>query len=111
MGYWMEKKKNKRDIMLDILYKKGMGYQTEEVVEEYASEDKGGELIKRKVTIKNVPPDVTALKTYLEISKQNNEFDNLSDSELQAEKIRLLKLLKKMEDKNETSKTKCESKM
>ena len=106
MGYWMEKKKNKRDIMLDILYKKGMGYQTEEVVEEYASEDKGGELIKRKVTIKNVPPDVTALKAYLDISKQNSEFDNLSDSELQAEKIRLLKLLKKMEDKNETNKTK-----
>lgn len=92
--------------MLDILYKKGMGYQTEEVVEEYASEDKGGELIKRKVTIKNVPPDVTALKAYLDISKQNSEFDNLSDSELQAEKIRLLKLLKKMEDKNETNKTK-----
>lgn len=102
----MAEKKNKRDIMLDILYKKGMGYQTEEVVEEYASEDKGGELIKRKVTIKNVPPDVTALKAYLDISKQNSEFDNLSDSELQAEKIRLLKLLKKMEDKNETNKTK-----
>ena len=100
----MAEKKNKRDIMLDILYKKGMGYQTEEVVEEYASEDKGGELIKRKVTIKNVPPDVTALKAYLDISKQNSEFDNLSDSELQAEKIRLLKLLKKMEDKNETNK-------
>lgn len=107
----MAEKKNKRDIMLDILYKKGMGYQTEEVVEEYASEDKGGELIKRKVTIKNVPPDVAALKAYLDISKQNSEFDNLSDSELQAEKIRLLKLLKKMEDKNETSKTKRESKM
>lgn len=102
----MAVKKNKRDIMLDTLYKKGVGYQTEEIVEEYASEEKGGELLKRKVTIKNVPPDVVALKTYLDISKQTGEFDNLSDSELDAEKIRLLKLLKNMEDKNETDKFK-----
>lgn len=101
----MATKKNKRDKMLETLYKKGMGYQTEEVVEEYASEDKGGELLKRKVTIKNVPPDVVALKTYLEISKEKGEFDNLSDSELKLEKIRLLKLLKNLEDKNETNKS------
>ena len=54
------RKKSKRDIMLETLYKKGIGYQTEEIVEEYASEDKGGELLKRKVTLKNVPPDVVA---------------------------------------------------
>ncbi len=99
------RKKSKRDIMLETLYKKGIGYQTEEIVEEYASEDKGGELLKRKVTLKNVPPDVVALKAYLDMSKQMDEFDNLSDSELKAEKIRLLKLLKSMEDKNEISKT------
>lgn len=101
----MAGKKQKRDIMMDTLYKKGIGYQTEEIVEEYASEDKGGELLKRKVTIKNVPPDVAALKAYLDISKEKGEFDNLSDNELKAEKVRLLKLLKKMEDKNETSKS------
>lgn len=100
----MAGKKNKKDIMLETLYKKGVGYQTEEIVEEYASEEKGGELLKRKVTIKNVPPDVAALKAYLDISKENGEFDNLSDSELKAEKVRLLKLLKKLEDNNETSK-------
>ena len=75
------------------------------IIEEYASEDKGGELLKRKITIKNVPPDVAALKAYLDISKQNGEFDNLTDSELKKEKVRLLKLLKKLEDKNEISKT------
>ena len=97
--------------MLETLYKKGIGYQTEEIVEEYASEDKGGELLKRKVTLKNVPPDVVALKAYLDMSKQMDEFDNLSDSELKAEKIRLLKLLKSMEDKNETDKSKSKGKM
>ena len=57
------------------------------------------------------PPDVAALKAYLEISKQDEEFNNLSDSELYAEKIRLLKLLKKLEDKNEVSKSQSKSKV
>ena len=48
---------------------------------------------------------------YLDMSKQMDEFDNLSDSELKAEKIRLLKLLKSMEDKNETDKSKSKGKM
>ena len=39
----MTVKKSKRDTMLETLYKKGMGYQTEEIVEEYAGEDKGGD--------------------------------------------------------------------
>ena len=99
----MTVKKSKRDTMLETLYKKGMGYQTEEIVEEYAGEDKGGELLKRKVTVKSVPPDVAALKAYLEISKQDEEF--------KAEKIRLLKLLKKLEDKNEVSKSQSKSKV
>lgn len=107
----MATKKSKRDIMLETLYKKGIGYQTEEIVEEYASEEKGGELLKRKITVKNVPPDVVALKAYLDISKQTDEFNNLSDSELLAEKVRLLKLLKSMEDKNETSKSKSKGKV
>ena len=107
----MTVKKSKRDTMLETLYKKGMGYQTEEIVEEYAGEDKGGELLKRKVTVKSFPPDVAALKAYLEISKQDEEFNNLSDSELYAEKIRLLKLLKKLEDKNEVSKSQSKSKV
>ena len=80
-------------------------------MEEYASEEKGGELLKRKVTVKNVPPDVMALKAYLDISKQADEFNNLSDSELQAEKLRLLKLLKNMEDKNETGEFESKSKV
>ena len=91
--------KSSRDVVLDTLYKKGVGYTAEETVEEYASEEKGGELLKRKVTRKNVPPDVSALKTYLEYTKSNSEYDNMSDFQLQNEKIRLIKLLKAEEDK------------
>ena len=94
-----EKGKSSRDMVLATLYKKGVGYTSEEVVEEYASEEKGGELLKRKITKKNIPPDVSALKTYLEYTRTNSEYDNMSDMQLQHEKMRLLKLLKAEEDK------------
>lgn len=89
--------KKRKDIVMDTLYKKAIGYSVEEVVEEYASEERGGELLKRKVTKKAVPPDILALKTYMELMKDDKEFDNMSIEELEKEKIRLLKQLK--EDK------------
>lgn len=88
-----------RDIMLDTLYRKGIGYTTEEVVEEYGGEEKGGELIKRKVTKKEVAPDINALKTYLEYTKPSNEFDSMTTEELEIEKQRLLQKLKQEESK------------
>lgn len=100
-----------RDILLDTLYRKGVGYTTEEVVEEYSGEEKGGELIKRKVTKKDVPPDINALKTYLEYTKPTNEFDSMSTEELEREKQRLLEKLKLEEVKNENAKTECKVQM
>lgn len=100
-----KKSKTSRDVVLDTLYKKGVGYIAEEVVEEYASEEKGGELLKRKITKKSVPPDVSALKTYLEYTRATNDYDNMSDVQIQHEKIRLIKLLKAGEDKYETGKS------
>lgn len=79
----------KQDVMSTLL-KRAMGYTVEEIVEEYAGDEKGGELIKRKVTTKPVPPDVTALKTYIELSKQDDGYASMTDSELVAEKERLL---------------------
>lgn len=99
-----KKGKSKTDIALETLYKKAIGYQTEEVVEEYASEEKGGELLKRKVTTKYIPPDVSALKSYMELTRVDNEFDNLTDEELEREKQRLIKLLVEKENKNENRK-------
>lgn len=79
----------KQDVMSTLL-KRAMGYTVEEIVEEYAGDDKGGELIKRKVTTKPVPPDVTALKTYIELSRQDDGYASMSDSELELEKERLI---------------------
>lgn len=79
----------KQDVMSTLL-KRAMGYTVEEIVEEYAGDERGGELIKRKVTTKPVPPDVTALKTYIELTRQDDGYASMSDSELESEKERLL---------------------
>ncbi len=73
------------------LIKKALGYDATEVVEEYIADEEGVKLSKKKVTKKNVPPDITAIKLLLE----GDELDlsKMSDDELIKEKERLLKLL------------------
>ena len=78
----------------DALVKKALGYDCTEVVEEYVSGDEGEiKLTKKKVTKKNVPPDITAIKILMEESC-GSEVTGLSDEQLESEKQRLLKLLK-----------------
>lgn len=84
----------------DALFKKALGFDTEEVIEEYQENEEEMRLVKRKVTRKNVPPDITAIKLLLE---GETSVADLSDEELQVEKTRLLELLAKSEkgDNNE----------
>lgn len=88
------KEKNKTISEKDLqvaLIRKAFGYDVKEVVEEYVSDDSGEvKLTKKKVTKKNVPPDINALKILMENSTKLNE---MSDEELENEKQRLLKLL------------------
>ena len=89
-----EKTKNQKTIsdFKQVLIKKALGYDVKEVVEEYVSDEDGTvKLSKKKVTKKNVPPDLTALKMLLESDKP---ISSMSDEELEKEKIRLLELLK-----------------
>ncbi|MBP5686916.1 MAG: hypothetical protein J6W87_03940 [Clostridia bacterium] len=85
----------------DALKKKALGYNADEVVEEYASVDGKLELIKRKVTIKHVPPDLSALKMI--IDEDVNNMCEMSEQELIEERGKLLKELKEIYD--ETRKT------
>lgn len=87
--------------LMEALYKKAVGYETREVVEEY---NDVGDIVKRKVSTKYIPPDVTALKIYLEES-DGGDLKRLDDNELIKEKERLLKLLGEIE-KNENIKGK-----
>ena len=80
------------------LKKKAFGYDTEEVVEEFVEQEGEIKLSKKKITKKNVPPDINALKMILDSKK---DISDLSDEELEAEKIRLLGLLKDLSSKGE----------
>lgn len=85
----------KKDIN-SALYKKAMGYTAKEVVEEYSGED---ELLKKKISTKHIPPDMTALKTYMELNKDDDKWQNINDEELALLKIKLLNELASMQDK------------
>ncbi|MDD4839203.1 MAG: hypothetical protein PHE93_00835 [Clostridia bacterium] len=90
--------------IMKTLLKKATGYTFDEVVEEFiVKEDGVAELAKRKVTTKHYPPDSSALKSYMELS-QNNDVCGLTDEELEKEKCRLLEQLKKNEAKKRKAK-------
>ncbi len=79
--------------------KKALGYNATEVVCEYVASQEGEIILtKKKVTKKNVPPDVTALK--LVMDKDDLSLECLSDEQLESEKLRLLKLLEDYENED-----------
>lgn len=63
------------------------GLSASEVVEEFAMVDGELTLVKKKVTKREVPPDIKAVKMLLEERRE------ASDEELEAERMRLLSLL------------------
>ena len=99
-----EERVNQDEDLRDALIKKALGYNATETVEEYVSSEEGEvKLTKKKVTIKNVPPDISAIKMLLESETQNIE--TLTDEELEQEKQRLLSLLKEAEKENKCKKS------
>lgn len=77
-----------------ILIKRALGYDATEVIEEYSASEEGEiKLTKKKVTKKNVPPDLSALKILMESRKTGVK--EMTDAELLAEREKLLEELKK----------------
>lgn len=74
------------------LIKKALGYESVEVIEEYGDTEGEVKLLKKKVTKKDVPPDVTALKLLIESDKEST-VESMTDEELEQEKERLYTLL------------------
>ncbi len=72
------------------LEKCAVGLSASEVVEEFAMEDGELKLVKRKVTKRDIPPDVKAVKMLLD----GEDVSSLSEEELKEEKERLIKILK-----------------
>ena len=82
------------DEVMDALKKCSVGFGASEIVKEFSVEDGELKLVKKKVTRKDIPPDIKAAKMLME----ERGFDEYSDGELEAERERLLKILK--EEKN-----------
>lgn len=83
----------------DALLKKALGYESDEIVEEYTTDENGQAVLsKRKITKKFNPPDINALRFLLEQSSlSDDEISHMTDSQLIQEKERLLQLLKEKE--------------
>ena len=82
------------DEIRDAIVRRALGYESDEIVEEYGFSEGEEVLVKRKVTKKYVPPDISAAKLLLE----ERPLGEYSDEELAREKERLLKLLQREEN-------------
>lgn len=80
---------SQRDDVLDAVLKRAKGYEAKETVEEYAVVDGSLELVKKKITIKDVPPDMTAVKLIFD----SGSVSDLTDEQLEKERQRLIKEL------------------
>lgn len=86
-----------RSKLRSALVKKALGYDSTETVSEYVSNEEGEiKLAKKKVTVKNVAPDMTAIKLLMD---EQSPLEQMTDEQLEQEKSRLLKLLQKSETK------------
>ena len=93
----------KQEDLKSALLKKALGFSSDEVVEEYAVDEQGKSVLsKRKVTKKFNPPDLNALKMLLE--EKQDDFSQMTDGQLLAEKTRLLQELGKLTKKKEQKK-------
>ncbi|MCH5147521.1 MAG: hypothetical protein J1F61_05950 [Clostridiales bacterium] len=69
------------------LLKCATGLSASETVEEFAVQDGELKLVKKKVTKREIPPDIKAVKLLMEGR------DELTDEELEAEKQKLMDML------------------
>ena len=88
-----------RQELKDALVRRALGYDTEEIVEEYREEEGEPLLIQRKVTKKSVPPDLAAIRLLLD-EREETPVPEMTDEELAAEKARLMAQLKEWEEKS-----------
>lgn len=87
----MKKKKKEETSVKEAVLKVALGYSLKEVTEEYGVEDGELKLLKRRETLKDVPPDLKAVKLLME---DGADYSAMTDEELEIEKQKLLAQLK-----------------
>lgn len=83
--------------IIDAVRRKAIGYTTEERVEEQVLKDGEMQTVKLKLTVKEVAPDISAVKCLIELDGDTPVLD-MTEQQLEQEKARLLKMLKESED-------------
>lgn len=73
------------------LIKCAVGFDTSEIVEEYTVDEGELKLVKRKVTKRDVPPDIKAVKMLLDGEADASQ---MSDEELEERREKLIAILK-----------------
>ena len=81
---------DKNSDLENALKKCAVGFDTSETVEEFAVQDGELKLVKRKVTRRDIPPDIKAVKMLLDGRRDGD----LSDEELTVEREKVMKMLK-----------------
>ncbi len=86
--------------MLTTLMQKARGYTQDEITAEYQIDESGARhLTKEKVVTKYYAPDTTALKTYMELKKDEEDLSHLTDEELVKKAKAIVRRLSKKETK------------
>lgn len=80
----------KRESVKEALTKCAVGLSASEVIEEFTVEDGELKLVKKKVTKREIPPDIKAVKMLLD----SEGIGGATDEELAAERENLIKMLK-----------------
>lgn len=87
------------DETLKAIKKLVKGFCAKEVVNEYVVDGEGNKILsKQKVSKKLIPPNTDILKMLFNKADVTANFDGWTDAELEKEKQRLLKMIKKGEN-------------
>lgn len=86
------------DQLKEALIKKATGYTVKESVMEYGMEEGEEKLLKKKVSTKYYPPDLSAINILL--NEKQVDIQSLTDDELELEKEKIIKLLKELDNGN-----------
>ena len=89
--------KDEKQLLIKILLKKAKGYAYHEKTDEYNVVEGKKQLVKSKVVTKRVQPDVNAIKALITLTDASDDVTQMTDEQLQVEKLRLLNLLNNYE--------------
>ncbi|MCL1945325.1 MAG: hypothetical protein FWF56_05955 [Firmicutes bacterium] len=92
--------KKQKEKLSQAIYKKALGYKSEEIVKEFGKNNDGElELIKQKTSTKHNSPDISAAKLVLELGENFDDYDSMSIEQLQLERDRLREIYKIVKNK------------